>query len=205
MIPSTADSDAQLARAALAGDRRAYERLVTRHKSALYRLARRYVGDADDAYDIVQEALISAWLGLRRFDPEQQFRAWLYTIALNKCRDYARRRAVRRRVLTLFAFDPSAVHDIASHAPPSPAERLNQLGQAIARLPRRYKEPLLLTVISGLTQRETADALGVTPKAVEMRIRRAKRLLTESLAPKLGSVERDEAVPERIEQHERDR
>ena len=183
MTADAAESDAQLARAARSGDRRAYEALITRHKAALYRLVRRYVGDADDAYDVVQEAFIAAWLGLRRFDPDQSFTAWMRTIALNKCRDHERRRAVRQRVLALFASEPQHADVASVHPLASSTERLQHLDEAMARLPQRYKEPLLLTVVSGLTQHEAAKALGLTTKAVEMRIRRAKRMLAERLSP----------------------
>jgi len=181
------EEDRRLAIAAGAGDRRAFEQLVGRHKVALYRLARRYVGDADEAYDIVQETFVAVWLALRRFDPRQSFIGWLRTIALNKCRDHGRRRAVRRRVLRLFALEPTAAAQSA--ATDSERERdarsecrLQRLDQAVAQLPRLYKEPLLLTIVGGLTQQEAAQVLRITTKAVEMRIRRARRKLIQTLS-----------------------
>ncbi|WP_415492074.1 RNA polymerase sigma factor, partial [Brevundimonas diminuta] len=65
-------------------------------KAGLYRFVRRYVGDADETYDLVQEAYAAAWLAIRRYDPERSFEAWLRTIAINKCRDWSRRRKIRR-------------------------------------------------------------------------------------------------------------
>jgi RNA polymerase sigma-70 factor (ECF subfamily) len=62
------------------------------------------------------------------------------------------------------------------------AERLRRLDSAIAELPSFYKEPLLLTTVGGLSQEETAKQLGTTTKAVEMRIRRAKKKLNSALA-----------------------
>ena len=181
------EEDRRLALAAVAGDRRTFERLIGRHKDALYRLARRYIGDADEAYDIVQETFVSAWLALRRFDPRQSFVSWLRTIALNKCRDHGRRRAVRRRILSLFAVEPAAAAEPAeseSEDEPDSLERqrLQRLDQAIAQLPSLYKEPLLLTTVSGLTQQEAARELGISAKAVEMRMRRARQRLREVLA-----------------------
>jgi RNA polymerase sigma-70 factor (ECF subfamily) len=181
------DLDRALASAAQDGDRAAFEALVRRYKTALYRFVRRYVGDADDAYDIVQEAFVSAWLAFKRFDPAQSFSTWLWAIALNKCRDYGRRRSVRRRILQLFAAE--TVRPIEREAPDADREadqqeirRLYRLDQAIAQLPRLYKEPLLLTTVSGLTQQEAARQLKTTTKAIEMRIRRAKRRLVEVLS-----------------------
>lgn len=89
-------SDSILARSAAAGDDRAFAVLVRRHKDGLYRLLRRYTGDADEAYEAVHEAFIAAWGALKRYDPQRPFGAWLRTIAINKARDRGRRMVVRR-------------------------------------------------------------------------------------------------------------
>lgn len=175
--------------AAGAGDRRAFELLVRRHKTPLYRLARRYVGNSDDAYDVVQEAFVSAWLALRQFDPQQSFAGWLRAITLNKCRDHGRRQAARHRILELLALEPVAATAPAENESDSgqdslevERQRLQWLDRSIAELPRRYKEPLLLVFVSGLTQQEAARELGISAKAVEMRLRRARSRLREILA-----------------------
>jgi RNA polymerase sigma-70 factor (ECF subfamily) len=183
------ESDRPIAVAAVGGDKRAFEELVRRHKSALYRFVRRYVGEPDDAYDVVQESFVSAWTALPRFDVQQSFGSWLRTIALNKCRDYGRRKSVRRRLLMLFALEnhpqiATASTDAESDAGSEESLRLRLLDQAIAELPRLYKEPLLLTAFSGLTHQEAAMELKTTTKAIEMRIRRAKKKLINAL----GSV-----------------
>jgi RNA polymerase sigma-70 factor (ECF subfamily) len=180
-------AEERLAAAAQGGDRLAFECLVSLHKGPLYRLLRRYVGEADDAYDLLQDTFISAWLALRRYDPKQPFPPWLRAIALNKCRDYGRRRAVRRRVMALFAIESAS----AGGVEPDREAHLVRLDQAIAALPPFYKEPLLLTLINGLTQEQAAIELKTTSKAIEMRIRRAKRRLREALG------ERGTADPER--------
>lgn len=180
------EDDRALAIAARAGDSHAFEELVLRYKAALYRLARRYVGETDEAYDIVQEAFVAAWLALRRFDPSQSFIRWLRTILLNRCRDHARRRAVRRRALSLFFLESPQSHEPAELESEGEDEqlelqRLRHLDRAIAELPPIYKDPLLLTMVAGLTQPEAARELNITVKAVEMRIRRAKLRLAETL------------------------
>jgi RNA polymerase sigma factor CnrH len=179
------DSDAALASRAGGADRHAFDQLVMRHKDGLFRLARSYVGNSDDAYDVVQEAFISAWLAIRRYDPAKDFGAWLRTIALNKCRDFARRHTVRRRFLRLFAVEKSMQSGYAQQAGAEQdereARRLARLDVAIADLPAFYKEPLLLTMVSGLSQQAVAAQLNTTAKAIELRIRRAKKKLGEEL------------------------
>lgn len=165
-----------LAAAARNGDRGAFEALIRREKAGLYAFVRRYVGDADDAYDVVQDAFVAAWRALGRYDPARSFPVWLRAIALNKCRDHGRRAKVRRLLTTAFASEP-----------PIPVARENEpdlvrLDAAIARLPALYKDPLLLTTAGGLSTAEAAQALRTSPKAVEMRLYRARRQLAEWLA-----------------------
>lgn len=175
------ESDQDLANRATKGDRAAFEEIVRRYKELLYRFVRRYVGNGDDAYDLLQDSLLAAWMALGRFDTSRPLDPWLRTIALNKCRDFSRRQSVRRLFLNLFATQSEP------HVSPAEAEsedpRLDQLDQVIATLPAFYKEPLLLTAVSGLSHQEAADILKTTPKAIEMRLRRARQRLAQSLPP----------------------
>jgi len=179
-------SDTELALDAQGGEKRAFELLVQKHKGPLYRFVRRYIGTDDDAYDIVQDTFISAWLALKRFDCSKAFSTWLRAIALNKCRDFGRRRAVRRRLWDVVAFlDANQRTEHSQEMEDDEGridERLMRLDESIAELPPFYKEPLLLTIVSGLTQADTAKQLGTTTKAIEMRIRRAKKKLAVALS-----------------------
>lgn len=178
------ESDAVLAARARDGEREAFNQLILRHKAPFYRFVRRYVGNADDAYDVLQETFLAAWLGLKRYEPSRNFSAWLSTIALNKCRDFGRRQAVRTKVMRLFAIlgiHHETVPDAVTEDEARETENLRALDAAIAALPAFYKEPLLLTTVSGLSQQEAAERLRTTPKAVEMRLRRAKMKLAETL------------------------
>lgn len=93
---------------------------------------------------------------------------------------------MRRRFQMLFAFEAGTLHagatDATAESDHREALRLRRLDQAMAALPRRYKEPLLLTLVAGLTQQQAAEQLKTTTKAIEMRIRRAKKLLSEALS-----------------------
>jgi len=114
-LPASALPDETLALSAQQGDRHAFETLIGRHKDALYRLLRRYLGNSDDAYDLLQDTFISAWENQHRYDPKRSFLAWARTIALNKCRDFSRRQRFRRWISQLFAAEPAT-------ETPSPAE-----------------------------------------------------------------------------------
>jgi RNA polymerase sigma-70 factor (ECF subfamily) len=184
-----AGSDAELALQAQAGERRAFNKLVQRHKDSLFRFVRRYIGDGDDAYDIVQDTFISAWLALPRYDRSKSFPSWLRAIALNKCRDFGRRQTVRRRFSRMIGFyepEPPAEQEQAFGDSNLENQRLARLDKAVAELAPFYKEPLLLTTVSGLSQQDAAIQLNTTTKAIEMRIRRAKKKLAEALADLKG-------------------
>lgn len=183
MTPGDGHEDAALATRAAAGDERAFSMLVTRHKAGLYRFARRYAGGADDAHDVVQQSFVAAWSALDRYDPKRSFDVWLRAIALNKCRDQARRNRVRRLLLISDWGRSAQVPDPAD----GPEERwiadegLRALDRAVAALPRALKEPLLLTAFEGLTHADAARQLGISAKAVETRVYRARRTLSQVL------------------------
>ena len=185
MTTADAEPDADLVRRARAGEQRAFSLLMGRHKHWLYRFVRRYVSDADEAYDVLQDAFVSALSNLSRYDPGRPFEAWLRRIALNKCRDRARRDAVRR-AFGLSRRGPEeteAVADSGAGADQTLASglALKALDKAISALPAALKEPLVLTVLEGLSQKEAGAILGLSAKAVEVRVYRAKRQLAETL------------------------
>src|SRR3546814_10611350 len=89
-------SDGELAALTVAGRQAAFAVIMRRHREPIYRLIRGYIGDPEEAVDLVQGCFTSAFRNLRRYDQARPFRAWLSRIAINKCRDWARRRAVRQ-------------------------------------------------------------------------------------------------------------
>ena len=187
MTPPGEASDEELASKAAAGEERAFDLLMRRHKAGVYRFARRYVGDADTAYEVAQETFVSAWSALKRYDPARPFAVWLRAIALNKCRDRARRNAVRRLLFGGRGLDSVEAQSSADPSPESDEllvqrEQVRLLAQAVADLPPALKEPFLLTQVEQMSQRQAAELLGVTVKTVETRVYRARRRITSVLA-----------------------
>lgn len=160
-------------------------------RTALFRFVRRYVGDEQDAWDLLQDTYAAAWINIRRYDPTRPFEAWIRTIALNKCRDWSRRRFVRRLIrggVELSSPEAMSVPDGAGSADEGleARDRLNRLNEAMSRLPPHLKAPLLLTAIEGRSQAETAGLLGVSTKTVETRVARARRKLSDALGVETG-------------------
>ena len=178
-------SDGELAALSLAGRQIAFAEIVRRHREPLYRIIVANVADADEALDLVQETFVAAYRALRRYDVARPMRGWLIAIALNKCRDWARRRRVRRIFSFAIPLDGAAeavaedrpLHDIEA----ADREELVRTRRAIAGLPATLREVLVLRAIDGQSQAEAAAILGVTEKAVETRLRRARAKLSERL------------------------
>lgn len=164
----------------------AFAALMRRHKRSLYRLVVAQTGDADEALDLVQESFVAAHGALARYDPARSLRAWLARIAINKCRDWHRRRQVRRfltRVLPIEAGERIADPAADAEAQAIGRDDLAQTLARIARLPAALREPLLLCGVDDLSHAEAAEALGISAKAVELRIRRARAALAADRMP----------------------
>jgi RNA polymerase sigma-70 factor (ECF subfamily) len=186
------ESDALLVARSLEGDDRAFAQLMSRHKQWTYRFVLRYVGNADDAYDVLQDTFFSAWMALSRYQPERPFEGWLRRIALNKCRDRARRDSVRR-VFSRLTGDDTQAEALPDPAPGPEAtlatdQELTQLERSLSALPRSLREPLLLTALEGLSHQQAGELLGLNAKAVEMRIYRARERLAALRASRKGSA-----------------
>jgi RNA polymerase sigma-70 factor (ECF subfamily) len=157
---------------------------MDRHRAAAFRLARHHCGNDDVALDVTQQSFIAAFAALRRYDGSRPFAHWLARIVINKSHDWARRRKVRQ--FFSFALPLDDAHQVADATPDSETqvadrEELERTMAAIAGLPSRLKEALVLRTIEGLSQAETASLLGISEKAVETRLYRARARLSEIL------------------------
>lgn len=177
-------SDRELAAFARAGQQQVYRELLRRYKTPVFRLIQSNIGDPDEAMDLTQETFVAGFGAIGRYDADRPFRLWIARIALNKCRDWGRRRAVRRFFYGATSLDGSTeAADAAASVvvDDSNEAALTNLDRAIATLPTQLKEPLLLTAFEGLSQIAAGEALGISAKAVETRVYRARKLLAEAL------------------------
>ena len=178
-------SDSELVALSIAGRDRAFALIVRRHRDILYRIAFASLGNAPDALDAVQDIFVAVFLALKKFDQRRPFRPWLAAVALNRCRDLARRRRVRGLLAFALPID-SKVEAIAQDRPgvdseAEDREELYRTMQAISRLPTTLREPLVLHTVEGMSQAETAETLKISEKAVETRLRRGRLRLRDEL------------------------
>lgn len=176
--------DGALAARALEGDEVAYRTLMERHRAAVYRLIHAQIDDVAAALDITQDSFIAAFANLHRYDRTRPFRFWIIRIALNKTKDWRRRRAVRSFFSRALPIE-EGVH-VADQSPDPEAalaerQELARARRAIDALPDNLRSVLLLRTIEGMAQAEVAGLLGISEKAVETRLYRARMKLTEML------------------------
>lgn len=155
------------------GDRAAFEALVVRHFPRLHRLALRLGDTPAEAEDIVQEALLKFWTNAGRFNPARgRLTTWLQRITLNVALD--RLRTVRRS---------DQLENDLPDAGPDPLtllerqQRRTELAEGLAALPERQRAAVWLTYGEQMRGGEVAASLGITARALEGLLRRARLFL----------------------------
>ncbi len=184
----TREQEAQIVRRVLQGDVNAFEKLVTEYEKAVYAIALRMTGNAEDAADMTQETFIKAYNSLQAFRGESKFSVWLYRIASNVCLDFLRSRS-RKPTVSLSVEDDEGEEtelDIAdeSQSPEQLLERgltRDAVRRGLEALPPDYRQILLLREIQGLSYEEIADTLSIEVGTVKSRIFRARKRLCSFL------------------------
>jgi RNA polymerase sigma factor (sigma-70 family) len=165
------------------GDESAIETLYARYGGACYRLARRILGDAQLAEDVVQQVFLALWQGTG-YDPRRgAVSTWLLTMTHHKAVDSVRREGNRRRrtasdqaLLERAAVGPGPDDEVWSKW------RAERTREALRTLPSEQREVLLLAYYGGYTQREIADMTGLPLGTVKSRTLGAMRRMREGLA-----------------------
>jgi RNA polymerase sigma-70 factor, ECF subfamily len=161
---------------AQAGDVGAFEALAEVHADRLYTVALRLLGDAGEAEDVLQETLLRAWRGIRRFEGRAMVFTWLYRIAVNESNRALERRQRRRSNVPV---DELAIEVPAPSrdGPASQAERRelrDALQIAIGQLSAPCRTALVLRDIEGFSTREAAEIAGVGEAAFKSRLHQAR-------------------------------
>lgn len=174
--------DATLVSWSAEGDRRAFDEIVTRHGAFALRVASRLIPDSRAAEDVVQEAMVRAWSQSKSFDERRaRFTTWLYRIVVNLCIDHKRRLQPEPMPEDFDPVDPAAGTVETLEA----MERDATLASELSKLPPRQRAAMTLVYDEGLSGAEAARALGMTAKAVERLLARARAFLRERYAAKV--------------------
>jgi len=180
-------TDEQLVTRATAGDLDSFNQLVARWERPIYALAYRNLGREEDARDVVQEAFLRAFRGLKGFKGEAKFSSWLYRITLNLCRDWIRRERRAPIIQVPEGTDPIDLAD-AQAAPTESVEELvarrelsAAVAKAMAELPEEQRTAILLKEFHGLTFQEIADTLHCPLSTVKTRLYQGLSVLRRRL------------------------
>lgn len=167
-------SDRDLVRLAQDGDRAAFRLLLERHYGLLYRVAYRFLGSRAEAEDAAQEMAMALATKIAGFGGKSRFTTWLYQIALNHCRDRARRRRSVARIEA--AFVEVQLQRSADWADSD--LRLQWLYLAIDRLKPDLKETALLVLAEDMNHAEAGDVLGIKESTVSWRMHEVRKRLS---------------------------
>ncbi len=206
--PASREDEAALLARLRSGDDAAFAAWVRRETPRLLAVARRILRSEDDAHDAVQEAFLSAWRNLSRFEGGAKLSTWLHRIAVNAALMRLRSRRRRREQpiedwLPVFAEDGHHAERVApwpasEECPLESGERRALVRECIDELPDAYRIALILRDIEGLDTEEAAAALGIRPDALKMRLHRARQALRGLLAPYMTGAARPAKRPRTV-------
>jgi RNA polymerase sigma-70 factor, ECF subfamily len=173
---------AELVAAAQGGEREAFDELVRRTYVEVYTLAVRLTANEEDASDVVQEAYLRAWKGIRRFRGDAQFSTWMYRITANAASTMTQRR--RRQQATHIDDVAEPVEMRLEHQPEGAAESaaaLEELSVAVSELPPKLRAIIVLKDVYGLSHEDIAEELGISVAAAKVRLHRGRKKLRDLL------------------------
>lgn len=184
-------NDAQLIAQTLAGRTDAFGQLVLRYQDRLFNSVVHWIGNAEDARDVVQEAFIQAFLKLESFQQRSAFSTWLYRIGFNTAVSHRRQKHPMASIDHVR--ETSNVEPVDASDDPAEAlqrkERRQRVRDSIARLPDDHRAVLVLREIDGYDYETIAEILALPIGTVRSRLHRARIQLRESLSDAHGEPE----------------
>ena len=183
--PDMDDSDEALMARVAKGDQAAFRLLARRHLPAMAGLARRILGNAAEAEDVAQEAMLRVWTHAPRWQPLAALRTWLTRVVVNLCLDRKRRAPMLELEAAGEVADPTPGAGEQAEAD----ERDRLLAAAIESLPARQRTAIVLTYREGMSNAQVADMLETSVSAVETLLVRGKQNLRRALS---GVIDKDE-------------
>jgi RNA polymerase sigma factor (sigma-70 family) len=188
--PTLHTSDGLLVQQSLAGDQHAFETLVQRYSTSLFNFICRFLGDYDQACDILQQVFLQLYISLPHLRTGDPLKAWLFLVARNRCLDELR----RKRAIHFSELEPVTDEDevsplaAMSDTDPLPEEVVERrdlqacLQQAIERLPPRFRSVVLLRYAAQFSFAEIGQVLHMPEATAKTYFQRAKPLLRATLA-----------------------
>ncbi len=177
-VPSPPDreapSDESLIEQFLRGDVQAFTTLVIRHRTRVFRIARKMGFDREDARGIAQAVFLHIYSRLGRFRGEAKFSTWLYTVTRNRCLNYARKLSRERQAITQNESLPGCLQSPEDILIRKESEQT--VHRALANLDAKYGRPLVLHYLEDQSYEQIAETLAIPLRTVETRLYRGRQL-----------------------------
>lgn len=161
------------------GDETTFQVLVTRHKDKVRNIIFLTLSEPDLIDDVAQDVFITVYRNLKNFRYESQFTTWLYRITVNKCKDYLRKKNIRRIFLPI----KDEEENFGSVHIDEDSDIRLIIRKAINRLPDKLRIPLVLKDLEGFSYQEIAETVNCEIGTVKSRIFRAREALKKQLKP----------------------
>jgi RNA polymerase sigma-70 factor (ECF subfamily) len=192
-----AKSDGELVLEAIKGDRRAFEKIVTRYQNLVFNIAYHYLGRREEVEDLAQEVFLKVYQTLDRYDTGRPLKHWIGRITVNRCLDELRKLKIRRLHLLsdLGDEDRQSIDQLAEAARTSrpltelEAEKCLELLEAsMSELPEKDRMAFVLREMENLSYKELAAMLETSEVAARIRVSRARSRLQEELGRRLCEI-----------------
>ncbi|MEQ8766312.1 MAG: sigma-70 family RNA polymerase sigma factor [Planctomycetota bacterium] len=180
--PETAAEDARIVSQVLTGDREIYGRLVEKYQDRLYSILFSILRNHDLALEICQDTFLRAFNALHLYDSTYKFSSWLFRIGVNLSFNKVKRLKLERKT-TDRSVEVARLGGGESGIPPAlqTEETKKVIWEAMEQLPENYRTALTMRYFEGLSCKDIAEVLGVTPNVVSINIHRGKKLMQRYL------------------------
>ena len=168
----------ELVALAVGGDPAAFERLISDNYMMVYKVAYKWCGIKEDAEDIAQNVCVKLARSLGSYRGSSSFRTWLYRVVVNTAKDYIRKHSRKREHEEAFLKEAASQTAGNVDGDDSAARRLHA---AVARLPGKLRDAVILVLSEGLTHKEAAEVLGCAESTVSWRVFQARKKLKKYL------------------------
>jgi RNA polymerase sigma-70 factor, ECF subfamily len=167
------NQEAEIVARILKGEREAFSLLVEEYKAPIFNLAYRMTGNREDAGELAQETFVRAFTKLIKYQPEQWFFSWLYTISLNVVKNHLRRQSLWGKLVA--GGVSAAIHDQSSNQEKDllVKEEQQQLQDALLKLPHDQRAALVLRYYEDQSFADIAQICGLPENTIKMRVYRA--------------------------------
>jgi RNA polymerase sigma-70 factor (ECF subfamily) len=178
-------TDETIAQRVQRGDVEAFALLMARYERKMTRYAKKFLSNPDDTKDIVQDVFIKVYTNIQSFDTKRRFSPWIYRIAHNEFVNALKKKKSEK--ISFIDFDVFFPHPVAKETADSDISRADlrrMLDEYIAKIPVKYREPLILYYFEEMSYREIADVMRLPVSTVGVRLQRGKSLLKKNISQK---------------------